>query len=144
MQSDVLNPTLSDEIISRRKSLIPTWIKVIGWLFIIMGAVLPLFHFYVIFTGGIGTYMMFGWSYQGPPLAMMAMFISALILINACCAYGLLFAKDWGLTACILFGYVGLLLAIMSMFFADGIKIALEPLVQIPYLIRLHKIKAYW
>lgn len=144
MQADVLQPTFSADTISRRKALIPNWMKVIGWLFIVLGTVTPLFHVYVMLTGGIGTYMMFGWSYQGPPLAWMAMFISALIVINACCAYGLLFAKDWGLTACIVFGYVGLILAIMSMFFAEGVKIALEPLVQIPYLIRLHQIKAQW
>lgn len=91
---------------------------------------------------------MFGLEYEGNAKALMPLVISTVILINGLCAYGLLFGKDWGLTACIVFGYIGLLLTLGNVFFDmivnGGMMIRLEPVIQIPYLVKLHRIKTHW
>lgn len=134
--------------VAKRKALIPVWIKVFGWLFIVMGAVAPLFYFGSLVFGFSVSYAVFGLEYEGSALAVMPSLIALLILVSGICAYGLLFGEGWGLNACIIFGYVGLALTIGSMVFGsaftDDIIIRFEPLVQIPYLVKLHKIKPSW
>ncbi|MGA4606301.1 hypothetical protein [Pseudoalteromonas maricaloris] len=126
-----------------RKALVPTWIKVFGWIFIVMGALVPFFYLTSLFFGFSASYMMFGLEYEGPAFALMPLSISTIILINGICAYGLLFGKEWGLNACLVFGYIGLFITIATMFIGSGLVIRLEPIIQIPYLIKLHKIKAH-
>lgn len=127
-----------------RKATVPKWIKVFGWIFIVMGALAPFFYFTSLVFGFSASYMIFGLAYEGPAFALMPLLISTIILINGICAYGLLFGKDWGLSTCLLFGYLGLFITIATMFSGSGLVIRLEPIIQVPYLIKLHKIKAHW
>ena len=131
-----------------RKALIPLWIKIFGWLFIVMGALVPFFYIGAIIFGFTASYTMFGLEYQGNAWAFMPLLISAIVLLNGLCAYGLLFGKDWGLTACIVFGYIGLALTLGTMVFEvivnGSMMIRLEPIIQIPYLIKLQRLKARW
>lgn len=131
-----------------RKALIPLWIKIFGWLFIVMGALVPFLFIGSLIFGFSASYTMFGLEYEGNAKALMPLVISTVILINGLCAYGLLFGKDWGLTACIVFGYIGLLLTLgtmlFEMIFNGSMMIRLEPIIQIPYLVKLHKLKAHW
>ena len=131
-----------------RKALIPLWIKIFGWLFIVMGALVPFLYICSLIFGFSASYTMFGLEYEGNAKALMPLVISTVILINGLCAYGLLFGKDWGLTACIVFGYIGLLLTLgtmlFEMIFSGSMMIRLEPIIQIPYLVKLHKLKAHW
>lgn len=131
-----------------RKKLLPLWIKIFGWLFIVMAAAVPFLYVSSIVFDFSATYSMFSLEYEGHALAPMPLLISILILINGVCAYGLLLGKDWGLTACIIYGYVGLVLTlgslVVGLFSGTGITIRLEPIIQIPYLMKLHKLKALW
>lgn len=131
-----------------RKTLIPLWIKIFGWLFIVMGVLVPFLYIGSLIFGFSASYTMFGLEYEGNAKALMPLVISTVILINGLCAYGLLFGKDWGLTACIVFGCIGLLLTLgtmlFEMIFNGSMMIRLEPIIQIPYLVKLHKIKAHW
>jgi len=131
-----------------RNALIPLWIKFFGWLFIVMGGLVPLFFFGSLIFGLSASYTMFGLGYEGSAMALMPLIISTIILINGLCAYGLLFGKDWGLNACIVFGYIGLLLTLgtmlFEMIFNGSMMIRLDPIIQIPYLFKLHKLKAHW
>ncbi|MBY0418407.1 MAG: hypothetical protein K2W88_10155 [Pararheinheimera sp.] len=131
-----------------RKSLIPFWIKIFGWLFIVMGGIVPFLYIGSLIFGFSASYTMFGLEYEGNAKALMPLVISTVILINGLCAYGLLFGKDWGLTACIVFGYIGLLLTLGNVFFDmifnGGMMIRLDPVIQIPYLVKLHRIKTHW
>ena len=120
-----------DKIVER-KSIIPKWIKVFGWIFIVLGCAVPVVYLVTSILDIPASFMMFGFSYEGPSLAIMPAFISGLIIGNGICAYGLLFAKNWGLNACLIYGYFGLAMVILSMVLNPG-TIALEPLVQIPY-----------
>ena len=138
----------SDDKSQARKALIPLWIKIFGWLFIVMGALVPFLYIGSLIFGFRASYTMFGLEYEGNARALMPLVISTVILINGLCAYGLLFGKDWGLTACIVFGYIGLLLTIGTMLFEiifnGSMMIRLELIILIPYLVKLHRLKAHW
>ena len=131
-----------------RKRLVPTWIKVFGWLFIIMGASIPVLPILAHQLGQPASYTMFGLSYVGSPFHPMALLISAIILSLAVSAYGLLFGRSWGLKACLATGYLGVAICIFTTLYAifvlGSFTLRLEFLIQIPYLMRLHKIKPYW
>lgn len=129
---------------SRRQNLVPMWIKIFGWLFLVMGAAIPIIYIAAIVWSFPFTVEMFGLHHTGSPLDLMGILISTLIAINGLCAFGLLFGKRWGVSVCLFYGYLTLLITFVSMFLGDGMTIRLEPLIQIPYLIKLHKIKALW
>lgn len=95
---------------TNRKKLIPLWIKIFGWLFIIMGAAIPLLPLVTSLLKQPATYEIFGLSYVGSPFHPMALLISAIILSLSISAYGLLFGKPWGLKACLITGYGGVII----------------------------------
>ena len=148
MNSVVNEQDTTSAKLQARKAQVPLWIKIFGWLFIVMAALAPLFYLSALMFGFSAPYTMFGLEYEGNAKAFMPLVISTLIVINGVCAYGLLFAKDWGLTACIVFGYIGLLLNIatmlLDMMFNSSMMIRLDLIIQIPYLIKLHRLKAHW
>ncbi len=133
-----------------RRSLIPLWIKIFGWLFIVMGTLVPFIYIGSLIFGYTSSYTIFGLEYEGNATAFMPLIISIVMFINGLCAFGLLFGKDWGLSACIVFGYVGVALCLGTMLFEvffhsnGNLVIRLELIFQIPYLIKLHKLKAHW
>lgn len=136
----------SDAAIERRK-LVPRWIKIFGWIFMVMGIaifVLPI----AAPLGKPATYEIFGLHHQGAPFDPMALTISAIILSLAASAYGLLFGRSWGLTACLVTGYVGVAICLGTMAHSvtsqGSLAIRLELLLQIPYLVKLHKIRPLW
>jgi hypothetical protein len=130
--------------LEQRKKLLPKWIKFFGWLFIIMGALVPFLYIASAIFGFSASYSMFGLSYEGGALSLMPLLISIVIFINGLCAFGLLFSKDWGLTACLVYGYIGLFITIFTMLISPELVIHFEPLIQIPYLIKLHKLRSEW
>ncbi len=132
---------------NNRKQLVPKWIKAFGWLFLIMGAAVPVLLISSIVFDFSARYLIFGLRYEGPALAFMPIAISALILINSVCAFGLLFGKDWGLKACLVYGYIGLAISVTTTIVtisSGGSTFNLDPLIQIPYLYKLHKIRKNW
>lgn len=133
---------------TNRKKLIPLWIKIFGWLFIIMGAAIPLLPLVTSLLKQPATYEIFGLSYVGSPFHPMALLISAIILSLSISAYGLLFGKPWGLKACLITGYGGVFICLATMVYSlvalSALTIRLEPLVQIPYLLKLQKLKSLW
>ena len=131
-----------------RKKLVPLWIKIFGWLFIVMGISLPLLPIVTTFMHRPAAYMIFGLQYQGSPFHPMALFISAIILSLAVSAYGLLFGKPWGLNACLVTGYGGIAICLLTMaysiFALSTLTIRLELVLQIPYLLKLRRIRPFW
>jgi len=144
MQAEI-NIEGSTTNIKRRKDLIPLWIKIFGWFFIVLGALATLGYCASLMFGFEASYEIFGFSYSGNAYSLMPAFLVLAISVNGASAFGLLFHKDWGLNACLVMGYIGLFLTLASMLLSlPGIHIRLEPLIQIPYLIKLHKIKSQW
>jgi hypothetical protein len=137
----------SDATVQRRK-LVPLWIKIFGWIFIVMGVAVPVLAVVIPLLKQPASYEMFGLRHHGSPFDPMALFISAIILSLAASAYGLLFGKPWGVNACLATGYGGVAICLATMIYSvvsqGSLTIRLELLVQIPYLLKLHKIKPLW
>jgi len=127
-----------------RKKLIPRWIKVFAWLFIAFAVLMPIYIIWAIFTSSDLQISIFGLSYSGPALSLWGMLFIGIFMFYGISAYGLLFGKDWGLVACLANGYIGILLCIVSMVLSAGLHIRLEPIIQIFYLLKLHKIRKQW
>ncbi|MFV1922243.1 MAG: hypothetical protein ACMZ63_06545 [Methylotenera sp.] len=132
------------EIVQKRKSLLPKWIKFFGWLFIIISVLIPINIILTPFLDLEMSYEIFGLIYVGSGFDLMALVIQLLIIFTGFSAYSLLFGKDWGVNICLINGYLGLVLCITSMILSGFTMFRLEPIIQIPYLIKLHKIKKDW
>ena len=145
-QSDLLSPISSQNITSYRKGLIPLWIKIFGWLFIILGFTVTGTGIFSAITGTPGAYSIYGLGVYGKIYSPLAMFILSLFIVHAISAYGLLFAKDWGLLACLILGYISAAICIFTMLTPTDteINIRLELIVLILYLVKLHKIRKNW
>ncbi len=134
------------DIITYRKTLIPRWIKFFGWLFIIMASTIPflwaIYPFLEVSQPPV--FAIFGIYAAGPPYFFGALIVQAIIAFMGISAYGLLFGKSWGVVACLINGYLGLAICLFVMVMSGFSSLQLEPLLQIPYLVRLHKIRILW
>lgn len=139
---------MSTELEKYRKTLIPKWIKVFGWIFLVMGCMIPLIPIISPLLNQPASYEIFGLKYQGSPFAPMAILISTIVLSLSVSAYGLLFGKNWGVNACLITGYLGMAICIFTMVYYGVtehlIEFRLELLLQIPYVRKLHKIRTDW
>lgn len=146
--SEVESATEIVDIVTYRKKLVPMWIKVFGWLFILFGVVIPFTVVYSAINGAPVNFAMFGLSAHGSITSPMSVFLILLFIALAVSAYGLLFGRAWGLMLCLVLGYVSLAICVtttvVTLVTSAGINIRLEIIVLIPYLIRLHKMKSEW
>lgn len=139
-------PPTSAEL--NRKALLPLWIQVFCWLFLIAGACVPL----VLLFGGLYPkpmhFALFGWSHDGSPYDALPLAILVYLAASGATAYGLLWGKSWGWDAGIVVGLIGVVAALASLLHArqpDGsIYISLEPALQIPFLYVLWRIRDGW
>ena len=135
---------LNEDLIAYRKSLVPTWMRVFGWLFLVFGLLVPIMELTAAATGTDGEFSLYGLEFVGSVISPLPLFILALFAAHGICAYGLLFGKQWGVASCIVLGYLSALICVLTTIFGDGFNIRLELLVLIPYLMKLHKIKWDW
>jgi len=133
---------------TERKMLVPLWIKIFGWIFMVLGIASFVLPMAAPVLDKPAAYEIFGLHHQGAPFDPMALAISAIILSLAASAYGLLFGKSWGLAACMVTGYGGVAICLGTMAHSVAsqgtLTIRLELLLQVPYLVKLHKIKPLW
>ena len=127
-----------------RKQLVPIWIKVFGWFFMVVAALMAPYMIWSIIAGTDIEMELFGVSYAGPAANPYAFIVFALFAFLGFTAYGLLFGKDWGVTGCLVNGYLGLGICILTMILSGGTNIRAEPIVHFFYLRRLHKIRKPW
>lgn len=132
----------------RRRTLLPFWIKVFTWIFLIAGIVALCIPIFGIFSSkidlsiyGITTNQV--WTFDG--IAILIIF-----LFKALVAFGLWFEKDWAINLGILDAIFGIAFCLFAMFIQHStwdnidINIRLEILVLVPFLIKLWKLKSIW
>lgn len=118
---------------------LPTWIKIFGWLFIVIGALSPLFYISALLLGFSAKYAFLGLSYFGTAYDIEPAIISFIFVIHGVVAYGLLFGKTWGVTSCLCVGYLGVVISLSSTTLSSFNNISFEPMFLIPYIWFLHK-----
>jgi hypothetical protein len=135
---------------NRRKDLLPTWIKVFSWIFMIMGLFVPL----SLLLGILG--MNFQIELYGmktnSPISTIGIILTLLFFLKGITAFGLLTEKSWAIKVGLFDAILGILVCIFIMLvypFIDDIpsfsfNFRLELLLLIPYLLKLNKIKNDW
>ncbi|WP_369434496.1 hypothetical protein [Psychromonas sp. MME1] len=137
----------NSNLIAQRKSLLPWWVKCVGWLFVVMGALSIPLALFTLLPGSEVNIETFGIVYQGNGISIELILIVLINLFLGVTALGLLRGKTWGLNACIANGFVGIAICLIVMFLSisnDLLKIRLEPIFQVIFLVKLYRIKPDW
>lgn len=132
----------------KRWKLLPWWIKVFVWIFLVFGILaMPLF-----------IYGLLGYHYElslygletNNPLSPIGLLLTAIFVLKGIVSYSLWYEKDWALTLGIIDAIAGILICILSMLLplildnGGVINYRLELLILIPYLIKLFNLRASW
>lgn len=149
IQEDLLPNDLLDLDIKKRDAMVPVWIKIFSWLFLIFGAFVP-----VSLISGI-----LGYNFQlslygietNEPLSITGVFVTLLFLLKAVVAFGLLKKTDWAVSFGLVDAALGIVVCFAIMFYPvlyPASKIhglfRLELLALIPYFLKLKKIRPLW
>lgn len=150
MNDNILDEQQFGSLASRRLDLLPLWIKVFIWIFLIFGTIVPV----ILVLGIIG--INFNLSLYGlettQPLSLIGLLITILFALKGIVAFGLWMEKEWAIKMAIIDGVVGIIvcifmMAILPFIFADNgvdITFRLEILFLIPYLLKMREINSKW
>lgn len=140
---------MSEKITKRRRQLLPWWMKVFIWIFLIFGAFVPV----AIVIGLLGYPLdisLYGLS-TTDPFSLIGIILVTSFAYKAIVAFFLWTEKDQAILLAQIDGYIGVGICVYSMFFinlveANTLKLEfrLELIFIILYLIKLWKIKPQW
>ena len=144
----VLEPILQTAPVSRR-SLLPMWMKVFTWIFLISGS-LGALAFLLMPFGISFEFSIYGIEATEPSLFYFL--VITIFVLKGVVALGLWTEKDWAITLGILDAWLGIMLCCAVMFvfpivFAQNgfaFTFRLELAVLIAYLIQLNKLRRVW
>jgi len=146
-QTDILTPEsiLADSV--RRKTLLPIWIKVFAWIFLVLGAFVPIILAMALL--GISAQQAIYGIETSRPLSPIGILITTIFAIKGLTAFGLLKEKDWAIKIGIADAIIGIAICIFLMvypFINPGARFSfrLELVALIPYLLKLLKVRAQW
>lgn len=134
----------------RRRSLLPTWIKVFIWIFMIMGALVPIVFIIDLFSG-TAQLSLYGLE-TNSPFSPLGLFLAFLFILKGFAALSLWTEKDWAINLAVADAFLGIIVCCGVMFIVpmlmsnSGFKLnfRLELALLIPYLLKLQKIKPSW
>jgi Trk-type K+ transport system membrane component len=134
---------------TRRRSLIPVWMKIFIWIFMIAGGMtIP------VFILGIAGYnfdiALYGYSVHSET-SWMGVLLALLFLYKGIVSFALWFEWELAVTLGIIDAIAGLLLCLIAMAhlsvlseYTDSSAFRLEIVLLVPYLIKLIRIKKNW
>ena len=146
-QTDLLADQLIQVNGMPRKKMLPLWIKIFSWIFLIISAFVP-----IVFILGIMGYnvqlAVYGLE-TNEAFSKIGITILAIFIIKGITAFGLLKEKDWAIKAGIVDAIIGIIICTFLMLYpiinSDAkFSLRLELVALIPYLIKLLKIKTEW
>lgn len=141
LPNDILTPSKS------RKELLPLWIKIFAWIFLVLGALsflaIPIgliTHNFSLSLYGIET---------NYPFSITGIFLLTIFLFKAATAFGLLWKKDWGVLFAMVDAIIGIAACSFVMLYGvfneyGHFTFRLELALLIPYLIKMKNIKSDW
>jgi uncharacterized membrane protein len=146
---NLLDDFLDTSLDKRRRALLPWWMKICVWIFIVAGLFsLP------VFVLGITKYnyeiSLYG-LVSNDPLSLISFFITLLFLYKGVVGYSLWMEKDWAVILAIIDALIGILICILTMFgiLSDArrehsVIFRPEIVLLIIYLVKLIDIKSPW
>lgn len=148
-KNQILDLDISGKAQVRRRQLLPWWIKVFAWLFLVAGALTP-----IALIAGMFDYRLqlaiYGISTM-QPLSVYGLIVSSLFLLKGAASFGLLFEKGWAITVAKIDAVIGICVCIFVMLIfptlegrSGTMSFRLELLLLIPYLVKVTKIGSRW
>jgi magnesium-transporting ATPase (P-type) len=136
-----------DRIRLRRRQLLPWWIKICCWFFMLFG-ILGIICLLIGLFGFQPDLSLYGFETHNP-YSITGLMIIGLGLLKGITSYALWFEKDFAVKVGIIDAIVGILICIVSMtmlLITPDAKFTfrLELILLIPYLIKLVKIESKW
>jgi Mn2+/Fe2+ NRAMP family transporter len=131
---------------SKRKTLLPWWIKTFAWIFLVMGIIAVVCLVIGLFVDNLSLAI---YNLETTDIySLSGLSIFMIYLLKGVTSYGLLFGKNWGVQLALADAVIGVLVCLATMFFnigdSQGINFRLELLLLIPYLIKMIKIREEW
>src|SRR5687767_15122092 len=108
----VLETLLKETFVNRRK-LLPVWIKVFVWIFMITGALVP-FSFAFSLVGINFKIALYGLE-SNNPLNTIGLIGSGLFLLKGIAAFALWMEKDWAISLAIADAIIGIVVCVFVM-----------------------------
>lgn len=136
--------------VSRRKNLLPWWIKVFAWIFLVMSLFVPVVTIFPL-VGANAELALYGLNTNGPA-SLTGLLLIALFLLKGITAFGLLTEQKWAVILGIIDAITGICICTFVMIvypFMDEtpgftLSLRLELALLIPYLIKLNRIRLQW
>lgn len=137
-------------VAKRRRELLPWWIKVFSWIFMIMGGLTP-FGLVFGFLGYTFQIALYGMETH-EPLSLTGIVLTVVFFFKGITALALWTEKDWAISAGYVDAILGIALCIFMMLiypFLFGspsfrFNFQLDLILLIPYLVKLVKIREEW
>lgn len=133
---------------TRRRALLPWWIKFFVWIFIILGSIVPFGLVYGLLNLPFQISLYGLTAYQ--PFSTLGLGLAALLILKGITAYGLWFEQAWATDLAIIDAVLGITICLIIMFntFLNAqsgqYSFKLELILLIPYLIKMLKIRQKW
>lgn len=148
MTENILDEPQIQQPSKRRKDLLPGWIKVFSWLFLIAGLLVPAI-FIIGLTNGYAELSLYGFE-TSRPFSIIGFSIITLFLLKGIVAYGLLWEQDWAVNLAKIDAIIGIIICLAVMiifpllFDSNQISFRLEIALLIPYFYKMTNISAQW
>jgi hypothetical protein len=147
-EKDVLQDVLAVAL-KRRRDLLPLWIKIFIWIFLLFGAFVPV-AIVVGMLGGHFALSLYGLE-SNDPYSYISLLLLAVYLLKGIVAVGLWQEKSWAVDLGIVDAIVGLIICLGVMVYpvvgrenGTTFNFRLEFLLLVPYLVKLFKIRQSW
>lgn len=146
-QTDLLTDEILELNLIPRKKLLPLWIKIFAWIFLIFSAFAPVMIVFGIL--GYRTQLALYGLETNQPLSVIGITIISLFIIKGITAFGLLKEKYWAIKLGIVDAIIGITICTAMMFYPiinseAAFSLRLELIALIPYLLKFQKIKNEW
>jgi hypothetical protein len=148
---DLLTDDLLNFKAKMRKELLPSWIKIFMWIFLVFGVFVP----FIIFSGIIGWHpniSIYGIS-TNEPFSLWGIVVTAIFTLKGITSFGMFRQTDWAIKLAIVDAILGIIICMISMAydFTNGfqfngvsLNLRIELIFLIPYLIKMNRIKVEW
>lgn len=148
-ESEILDGEFSP-MTERRRNLLPIWIKIFLWIFMIFGAIVPVGL--VLGVLGIDINLALYGLETTKALSITGLILVLLFAIKGAVSFGLWTEKDWAVNLAIIDATVGIVVCTIVMFVLPffyeqsgfTFSLRLELIALIPYFVKMRNIKGQW
>lgn len=127
-----------------RKEILPKWIRLFSWFYLIYVPILLLSD--LIIENDYG-YRAFGLVSNGSEFNLTVLLILSVLTLAVIVSYGILWGRSWAIKVGIIYSLIALIMSFSSIYLniVSGVtQYSLEPLLLLPFLIILIKKRKNW